>query len=974
MRTFSVRATAAAQQGPIAPIRHPARGDQKFPEPSPRTRPQTPSEVLLAALKERGYETGIYEPTKGNRVDLSWVSPNKQELVNKRKEFQSKEHAQATPDKHRMAYATIVAHYIRQVEPLVRLKSTSEAFGIQHEDSLDRAILNTFDDDALQYLSSRGYSVEDVVSWAWILTSETAHTAALRYVKVENRKRHGESRIGPPIPPFVLLFIFRRENITAGALGILLPIAAHMLRKAPDYKTSKNLEVMRRMHNDLMQSTAWDTRDNTTAMIIIVRLLRAARNVSPPALLSVADIFTSIFGIAGIVERFGEFKDTARRHITSSYNQCIVLMSEPCRNHPYQSATFQHRAVFQLLREMTKFDPPIFVSRNAYQAIIRIQAIREKSAPEREWEDLKSPSWPPWKQEKLGIDAERGKEGSTSMTIKAMRLMAKSGYAMGQWEKVAGIVGGWDTDGTPTIQTRTILPSPNKTRKGQSPTSSHPTAQMNSHPDIWAARIRATRTLNEAWASFLGYREQWHDYVDKGVYLEMIQKLAYAERLQRYPESARAASNAIPGDGKEVFPEPSSPRDTLYVPSNPPSLHDFVGDMLETRIGLSRRLLVLLLAHVDYDLGTKCLSSSFLSSDELNCLRNIATRPDPNYLWHLRQIPEDVVAAVVNFFGRSFRHRTSDPATWTLAFPIALSSRLRIRSTSDWPAKPERALFHICELMRLRLPRTPRPWNIFLSHLIELRAEHDRRVPAYLQRAVAWIESREVVRWMDQEGVPFDMDTLQILSSILCKVIRAHRQHEVDLEQSLNAAWHGELFGQNIAWALPRETPPEMIRDGLDLIKRRFYQLASHPSSAVASSLPKPLPAQIHAFVRLLGLAGDHDGLLTVLWWISKSERHLRFTVHELTNGPVHMRRAMIAIRVFLEGHIDIWAGTPPQNMPNPEPLSSDTATGESAQRVLRERRVQAARGIFQKLKFLEHWPTDEEVSEYVASSAERDS
>ena len=78
---------------------------------------------------------------------------------------------------------------------------------------------------------------------------------------------------------------------------------------------------------------------------------------------------------------------------------------------------------------MKRFKPALAVTRERY-SVTSVQLQHPKTQSEREWAKMKSSSWPPWKESKLGInehvDAEYG--------------ISRAGYPEQAWEKTAGVL------------------------------------------------------------------------------------------------------------------------------------------------------------------------------------------------------------------------------------------------------------------------------------------------------------------------------------------------------------------------------------------------------------------------------------------------------------------------------------------------------------------------------------------------------
>jgi hypothetical protein len=894
-------------------------------------------ETLVSALVERGYQIEFSKNDYKN-VYLSLLTPDELGSDESRDVIWELARTVSRIGAPRVTYPTIVAEYIRSVEPFLSSTSRTLSQDRRTHALLGRGILHTFDDRALEYLARRGYSVEDVMSWAWVLTAENPFVSVMRYIELE--KHNGRSQQVPKsIPPFLFLFILRHKDIPMDTLPLLLDIANRMLQSAPQTLQMARQEI----REESAGVSPWvQLGDYKTPMILLVRLLRLARALAPPVFLPIVGMFTSTFTSTSGAGKSDEAKDDYYRILTELYNTFISLLSMPCRISPYRAAAVQHQAAFRLLEEMAKFDPPLVVTRRGYEGLIRIEAARGKTSPEKEWGMLKSQSWPPWKADRLGTDANRGKEGRYSLAMRVIHHMQKAGYALGSWERVAGIVAGWDTDGTPTIQTRTLLPVPRQFQ-----------VDIELNPNIWAARIRATRTKREAWACFLAYKRLSLP-IDEGVYLEMIEKLGYGERLVELPSSTNPPFNApIPGDGKELFAEPSSPWDVVHLQTEPPSLNEFLRTAFAQGIKVTQPLLRLVLKVTDsFDLGMECIGRSFLTLYQIDALRHTGPTFDQKRLVkrlaHLHQVPDDVFHAYIKFLCRCDRGPTprAQPRLRE-TFPIAFASAPDnlYRGPTKSYIRPEQALVHTTLLMRMRMPKAPQPWNSFLSYLLRYRtgADHNLFAPA-VQRVIAWREALEVFQWMNGSHITLDLEGLKVLCTAFLRLLQSVSQDIDATEEQLNKIQQQNGYPPSILSDHPHLTLPETMQLGLDLLTRQFYLLTC-PNADSGTRLFHPTAHQLLAFTRVLGLAGDYDGLLSLLKWMSQAEDSLTLGMDGSVGEGVRLRAVVVAVRTLLETGL------------SPERAAQDGTYADA--------RIQAAYDIVQQSKLLSPWPEAEEMDLY---------
>ncbi|EFW20426.1 hypothetical protein D8B26_003191 [Coccidioides posadasii str. Silveira] len=958
---------------------------------------ETPSDALISALQARGLNIDVSEP-KSYTVDLSWVNPTGPTDTERTARLKSHQGKSSPKQSARLSYATIVANYIRYVDPILSpesLKFKKDSLSLH---PLDVVLLKVFDKKTMDYLSRRGYSAVDVMTWAWILLSPHPVTAAMRLAASKRFNPQAEASSSSRIPLFVLLFTLRRKAINLKALNLLLTHSWDMLLDVQPGKTAPQTQAGNQLMPSSLKPTWMVSGDDNTVMILFVRLIRAARRISPEALMSISDMFTSVFGYDAVAETMS---DKRMRRLVTYYNKFLSLLAVPCRVEPYASTVIQQRSIFHLLREMTKFDPPLPVTREGYHAVTRVQGGRPKLSAERTWAEFKAKSWPPWKEDKLGIDVDRGLEGSKSKTIGSITRMKEAGYSPTRWDRIATILAGWDIDGTPTIQTRCLLPKPNpyrmrdqhtvwlKEKRQASNVDLLPGFRYeDTYHDVWAARIRATRTMKEAWACFLSCRDQGFR-ISNDIYFELVEKVIYHDYLQ---DSSRIRSTeALPGDGKEVYSEPSSPRDVIYVPSEPPTVEALLQQMFSQEIKLSKRLLVLILTHLtSFKSGLECLANSDLPPRQIHALTSTFSCEDPSRKKHLDSVRNDIFCAFIRFLCRFPGHEATSSGSSSILlsqiFPIARPTETRnkdLRDAEDTVAAAG-GLSHAISLVRLRMPEYLPTWSSLLSSLANARLPvSDNRLSLSTQRALAWREVSEVLNWMEEENLSLDASCFNSVCEALSRWLLAIQNNERGRKPGLKILQSIGLSTTHIS------TDSEMASNGVSLVKRKFDQMVlsrdgplfpsitgdplcfgspKHPALPTMFAIPSP--STLHVFIRVLALAGDFESLMCLLGWISRNSSDLRRVTKELLGGERSMRRAVTAARVYLEKNAH---NIDPSSVPGCESSTSNLTTqSNECPRVelmssMPNYFLQKAYDIVEGSDFLSPWPTDEEVRQYIA-------
>ncbi|KAI4152684.1 MAG: hypothetical protein LQ340_002767 [Diploschistes diacapsis] len=834
------------------------------------------------------------------------------------------------------------------------------------DQSRDESIIRVFDEPSLKLLSHGGYEVEDVVTWAWIVTADDSFQAALRLLAASN---HAQGLCQAPVPTFVFLFILRRARVTAQALKLLIAHGWDRLENrinpqwlaaavsATSGLESRSTELSANRHADSFTTAKYPVMSEQTIVLMVIRLLRHAGRCWPAAIPAITQMLTT--HIIGASSKNPTNSDALSvpvlGRLTFLFNRLLRLIARPTSSDPFLAIVHQERAQFNIIRKMTEFQPALIVNQEGYRAIIQVQIAHRKTLSERNWSYLKSKAWPPWREDKLGIDAGKGRDMGISRATRALQNLKESGYSSGPWEDAAGILSGWDTDRSPTIQKRTIFSPGIGFRFIEN-------VKIEDGPFkslVWEARIRATRTIDEAWASFLIYQEEAGVYPN--VYTAMLEKIAFEEkRIQgleadepmlqtsRVPESSLAS-----GDMLEVETPSTNPREMTYTRTSPPEFSNFVKMIMDRGIVPSGRLLSLLIRHANsIDTGFNYLLASKLSP--ASCASLLGTGKIDATI--LIDVPRSVFCAFIALL---------------VQFPHAQVPRSVARDAStECIPLPRPAIAHAIDLVLAAKPPYLNPWNTLLSalaqknlHLSQLH--HNYVVNKDVDR---WAAMISIVDKMVEAEVEVGFSTFHILCAKYEKMCRDTRAWDKDSRRE-GAMGVDENIGQDV-FAI-------FMKQGLAKLKAIFKNLVSldlgtpePPSSEDTAAsenaaernksysspflleglLHIPNPPQIHAFMRALGAARDDAGIVNLLRWMAFASHELEVVTSELGNGPRQFRLALIAARVHLERS---WT------------QADEEDAGIHAEGAAHEDLLNEAKRIVESVDNWNGWARDDEVFEY---------
>ncbi len=1030
---------------------HAGRQDHEIPsnllleEMSPAPQPDgeityTTSEDLIDALGPIGLEYVNQQEARG-KVDLSYVADPMLLVIDRdeaiKEATRAKEAAKIVrmSGNHRTNVKDILIQYLRHVDPILQHEARSENPNLTNK-YLDDALLNLFNKGNGIILSRRGWDVTDLMNWTWILTSETSERAATRLLAVAHlgfTKAGG----GRSIPQFIFTFLLRRDPNAAALRSLLiyawkllensesvrepLPPPVKPLGETPRGEVLTNTPMVKSPEDDPLGMK------ETVFFIIALRLLRSALKVFPAACESIVALINRY--LDGLNFHKGASQRTAptsedTAQLAYGYNTLLKMVSLPASIGPFQSMFHQQRAQFSLLRRMNQFEPPLIVDRRGYRAVISMQLRHRKILKEREWAQMKARSWPPWKEDKLGIDANIDVEHGISRAMEALRRSWEAGYAPDNWDAIASVLSGWDTDRSPTIQTRAnLFPHRRRTEDAQ----------------IWASRVRSTRTLDEAWSCFLMYKDQTSEDVGTlHVYHQMFQKIVWntkrppSENTNPIFTDPTDNRSPLPGDGLEVWTAPESPREAIYVRRPPPTIEEFAEIMAQDQIRPARKLLSTMLSNApSLESGLTYLGASTMTNAQIDVLRDDKPPATPEAQAALKSIPPYIFSAFIRLltrFSPSMPH-IGQHEKFTLVhtglvldsimaetkraqlgvLPIPPDSNQFVELTPSTRSIFINPLLRAIQLVLALKPRDRRPWYHLFRALSAARVVTDvasRFVDQHYQDMKTWQITCRLLNEMLEIDLKLDLEGFNLLCVALEKAIfaseRVFRNHYYlegksvlgdDVESYVDHALSSglplikELFRDLVrSESMQQEIPVSLLEEmskidkGIekqgalesdDIAAEAEYKLTTEsraflpPGCLLPRLLEAPQPAYLHRFVRILGLREDYPGLLDLVEWMSLYAAEIKAVADENANGHRMMRRCLTAIHVFMERSWTIL------DKREAEARGEDRSAGD--RREMEERRapagiVKAIQDIVNGHKGWGGWPTDDEVEQYCAN------
>ncbi|KAI5855483.1 hypothetical protein BZA05DRAFT_417040 [Tricharina praecox] len=677
------------------------------------------------------------------------------------------------------------------------------------EDRNQQVVKKSFTPEISEYLRENGCDETDVLVWAWILTAKDSRKAGLRLEALnKSAERAGVAR--PIIPPFLVLALLRREQLPRSTLHALFPIVEKLLTPCDGVHF----------------------RDHKSVILLAIRLLRQCRDSWPEALPRAVDLIVENF------RRPGWAHEALPAWVTRAFNRLLVLLSLPTSIGPYRNVPLLQKCQFALIQKMATMEAPM--TREGYRAIITVQVAHRKTAEESEKTRNMGKGWPPWFEERDGwVEAHRkAYEDVVSRGGLVIQQMMEAGYKLADWEKEAEVLTGKDTDKSPTIQTRSFW-----RRRILNIDES-----VDDSRRVWAARVRATRTLDEAWWNFQQCREQgvphltvWEEMFEKLLWDDKLQKETHREGLVRKEINERGhltsydfwlrgvterKSRAVPGDGKELIHPPLNPRDGVYNGEPPLDVEGLFDQMIRDGIRPGIRLTTLLVGKVH--------RSSFAMTVLKHWDEELANQLiKPMYSLHNSTSQKPMNTKVLT------------------AFLQQLSNA--------------RAIYPALRLVRHHRPKYRPAWNTVIAGFVNTLSPnippafqiHDLR--AQTTRTV-WSLYKEMRLLVD-----IDSETLRLLA------VAAERWSTLALGDE--ALWDGVPPPDRLIGIFNHELGLEISEDTTPMIN--------------------PEQAALHVFVRALGFARRYDALEQVVHYLDRRELKLDNALG---------RRVLVAIKVFLEG------------------------------------------------------------------------
>ncbi|RKF56272.1 hypothetical protein OnM2_082033 [Erysiphe neolycopersici] len=769
---------------------------------------------------------------------------------------------------------------------------------------------------ASQTLQSKGLTWKDVEDWSYILSASGAD---------EMTTRLGESCY--QVQSFVLLYILNKEIHSVKSLEMLLlctwglvldkkltgrdsnPKFKNQLYFEHKEECKKNSDLEHNNSNfsqcdELdcsVQSLQYPNNDSMyidlyTFNDLAKKLLAHSCRIWPASMVNVARMATAFSDM--YVMRTScdpqSLDPHTMRQLCFLINNLIVNLGNQSTAEPYLVIVYNWSSQKILLELAAKFRPAIILNQASYRAIINVLASHKKTENQREIMMRRARTWPPWYVAQHGMDNEELVAQEQSQVLLGIARLKEAGYSGDWFEDALGIVGGQEFDGTPTIQSRRMLPWPQS--------SNGPTDLDEMEPNLWAARVIATRDVHEAWAAFLQFKKKGGQ-PNQEMYLAMFQKLTFdIIRIER-----RRENNVIPGDGLEVLPVPENNYSDYYRRHlEPPCIEDLYSEMLRSGLKPKGRCLSFLVRNSRTpDQAIRYLRASGLGTDALESLgafgNSISKCKDTT------QVPlnifSDYIYLICRFVPRlilvSPNSSKNDGQTeWAI---------YSLKTKSQFGAKLDQPLKLAAYLLSTRRPTILQPWYSFFRALSREKNIISMEYAGHPKNDIlAWNVLRSSFHDFSSCGLHLNSRGFIMICHGFEKYIQAalkiSKEEEEDKEEQ------------------------SCIDEAHKFLKAEFRKLSEN--SCRLYQLPDMYQCirgvLIHAYMRCLALVKDNEEILRTLEWMAQNSHYLKDVLsQESAYSEQKFRRVFIVVGVCLQGTrfearardiisgVDIWYGWP---------------------------------------------------------------
>lgn len=423
-------------------------------------------------------------------------------------------------------------------------------------------------DIRLRALYNTGVTKNHLETWSWILKGDTADVRLDRFLATTKHR------------PIFLLFLMVRSDHTFHDRQLFIALLEYITQTYTSVPMGEHGRPEQRGEKRALDGPLNMTPD--LFVKLLSRLQFHASRLCPESGLKLAELITSyIQSRSAIGAECKEDTGFGTRFAAQCqvFNSALRILGRPAKSRPYANMEHNWDAQKHLLAFSSSLKRSLIINKTGYRAIQAVMIGREKSAGEEKVAIRSAKTWPPYRQAWDGIDEQRRPEDDLSRAVKTAIQAREAGYPETEHDRALGALGGAILGQSPTVQTRSRPPV---VRKGK-----HAAEAILA---TWAARIRATRNAQEAWAIFRS-PPQNSLKPSAPVYAEMMAKLVVGEVAD--------PTSAVPGSKRENFPVYQSPNLSEFEKARirPPTLEKLAEEMIDSGVQPVGNVLCLLIRH-----------------------------------------------------------------------------------------------------------------------------------------------------------------------------------------------------------------------------------------------------------------------------------------------------------------------------------------------------------------------------------------
>ncbi|KAH8668861.1 hypothetical protein BX600DRAFT_460837 [Xylariales sp. PMI_506] len=759
---------------------------------------------------------------------------------------------QRTLPEQRERYAPLFQQLLRSNSlrlPIVTFQKLLRQQSQDLEPSLSE-ILKTTDPSLwkrrLEALARKGWAESDIDHWVWILSGDTLDERVARFVSRDTRK-----------PLFVLLVLLQSGQSfrTPDSWSRIIHYVDHHYC-LPKPKAAKG---------DISgQEPVVDTRlelDVSKFLILLRRLAGVAQRYWPMSLPALAQVTRNY--ITNLTDNGAQRNGYHKR--CKVFNEALELLGKSSYVEPIKNMEFNWRAQKILLSMSDAMDRPLVIGERSYRAIRRVMAAQKKNAAERLVARRYAKSWPPYRQDFDGHDAERTPQDDESRSIRVGVLMTEAGYESNDYDEALGALGG-SFEGSPTIQTRSLAPYQ------KNPENDRGDAFFTA----WAMKVRATRNAQEAWRAFNSFTEVKPNLQ---VYTEMILKLQ--------AKITEPTEHVLAGDAKEAFPVHHGNYSEYELSRlTPPGVQELYKRMLDQNIKPQGHCLTALVANASsVGEGLQYLTDSGLDP---TCIAQLSIGSITDHRRFRRGVPTLVLQSYIQLLCRLQPSRRGDeriPADQLAYIHDAINlAKMRLR-----PGTPEAATFVTI-------------WRVICRALARVH--------------ICVIDSTS--------QIANDMAALEICLDV-CRT--AEKTYGLDPELFLFLCRTTHKLGvahlrlQESDPGLDTRSSPASLMQGNSRLGRLFED-ASRSMKIMFSKMTQPIsqsdpglhlpeflhvvgPVQLHTYMRTLAFLEDVTGMTNLMEWIFDNKDFVDEEANRTSRGRLMLVKILCAFEAFAGPHLD---------------------------------------------------------------------